>query len=296
MVFRVFWILTRKTCVFAGKFLAGLSKILLTCPMEHLRRNISERKSWKLKDFWKIFEVFGTIADNIFKGWQHSIKCPRERFMEIFLNQKKSLFFFQFWAIVYFQRNFLPQLRNPQSTYPWKFLGKKSFEIYVIFHTSLDFDPKNAWSVIFFPGCHNCNPRVLRHFLRKIFFFFKKIIFVHPFWSLSKLVCFLAKKCQGVTKQPNNTEENWRIKFVNFVFLNHFWTSSRKVWTTLEKETRRIVTTTFKVFKGTISGRFFQMKKLWSSCLVVERNYWAFGVNFLSKLLKTAAYRCSGKF
>ena len=113
----------------------------------------------------------------------------------------------------------------------------------------------------------------------------------------ANLFVFWQKNVRVSMKQPTNTEKNWRIKLVkNLFFLTHFWTWSRKVWTTLEKENRRIVRTTFKVFKGTFSGRFFRMKKLWSSFLVVERNYWAFGVNFLSKVLKTAAYGCSGTF
>ena len=68
IVFRLFWILTRKACVFAGKFLAGLSKILWTCPVEHLQINISEWKSWKLEDFRIIFEVFGTMPKKKFSG------------------------------------------------------------------------------------------------------------------------------------------------------------------------------------------------------------------------------------
>ena len=55
----------------------------------------------------------------------------------------------------------------------------------------------------------------------------------------------------------------------------HFWRM---------KITRRIVKTTFNVFKGTVSGRFSGMMKLCSSFLSVERNYWTFSVNFLSSL------------
>ena len=37
--FVFFWNLTRKNCIFTGKFFAGLSKLLSTFPEEHLRRN-----------------------------------------------------------------------------------------------------------------------------------------------------------------------------------------------------------------------------------------------------------------
>ena len=135
LVFGLVWILTRKTCVFAGKFMAGLSKLLLTCPVEHLQSNISEWKSWKLGDFWIIFEIFGTISENLFRGWQNSNRCPREKFMEFFFQKRKIRYFFRFWANVYFQRKFLPELRNPQSTSPWKFSGKKIFwNVYNLSH------------------------------------------------------------------------------------------------------------------------------------------------------------------
>ena len=125
LVFRLFWILTRKTCVFAGKFLAVLSKILSTCPVEHLQSNNSEWKSWRLEDFRICFEIFGTMAANLFRGRQNSNRCPREKFMDFFFSKEKNSLFFRFRANVYFQRKFLPELRNPQSTSPWKFSGKK---------------------------------------------------------------------------------------------------------------------------------------------------------------------------
>ena len=127
LVFRLFWILTRKKCVFAGKFLAGLSKIPSTCLVEHLQSKISECKSWKLEDFRIIFEVLGTMAGNLFQGWQNSNRCPREQFMKFFFQKRKFRYFFRFWANVYFQRKLSLELRNPQSMFPWKFLGKNIF-------------------------------------------------------------------------------------------------------------------------------------------------------------------------
>ena len=146
MVFRLFWTLSRKSCIFTGKFFAGLSKLLFTCPKEHLKSKISEKKSWKLEDLQIIFELFGTIADNFFQCWQNSDICPREQFMGFFSKEKNSLLF-RFWTNVYFQRKLSPELRNPQPMYlciRGSFSRKTYFENYIIFHTSLDFDPKNA--------------------------------------------------------------------------------------------------------------------------------------------------------
>ena len=93
MVFRLFWTLPRKSCIFTGKFFAGLSKLLSTCPKEHLESNISERKSWKLESFWIFFEFFGTNADNFFQCWQNSDICPREQFMDFFFKREKLAIF-----------------------------------------------------------------------------------------------------------------------------------------------------------------------------------------------------------
>ena len=68
LVFRFSWTLTRKTCSCTGKFLAGLSKLLSTCPREPLKSNISGRKSWKLQDFRIIFEVFWTMVEKFYHG------------------------------------------------------------------------------------------------------------------------------------------------------------------------------------------------------------------------------------
>ena len=75
------------------------------------------------KNFWS----FRDNGGKIFQTWQNSNRCPREQFMKNFFQKRKIRSFFRFWANVYFQR-------NPQSVYPWKFLGKTIFEIYIIFH------------------------------------------------------------------------------------------------------------------------------------------------------------------
>ena len=67
---------------------------------------------------------------------------------------------------------------------------------------------------IFFPGCHNCNPRIQRHFLRKSSFFEKNfvcssvLVFEQLFLSTDKKLVRVSKK------QPTNTEKSWRKKIV----------------------------------------------------------------------------------
>ena len=144
LVFRFSWTLTRKTCSFTGKFLAGLSKLLSTCPKEPLKSNISERKSWKLQDFRIIFEVFGTMAEKFYQGWQNRNRCPLEQYMKIFFKRETFAIFPDSEQFLSFQRKFLTDLWNPQSRYPWKVLRKIIFEIYMFFHTSLKFDRKKT--------------------------------------------------------------------------------------------------------------------------------------------------------
>ena len=135
LVFRLFWILTRKKCVFAGKFLAGLSKILSTCLVEQLQSEISECKSWKLEYFWIIFEVFGTMAEHLFQGWQNSNRCPREQFMKFSFQKRIVRYFFRFWANVYFQRKFRQSCETRNLCIRGSFWGKTIFEKYITFHT-----------------------------------------------------------------------------------------------------------------------------------------------------------------
>ena len=71
------------------------------------------------------------------------------------------------------------------------------------------------------------------------------------------------------------------------VFSNHFRTSSTEVWTIKQKNSRKIVKTTFNVFRGTTSGRFFGMKEFSSSFLVlVELKYSTFDVKISANLSK----------
>ena len=94
LVFRLRWTLTRKTCIFTERFFSRLSKLLSTCPEEHLQSTISERKSWKLQDFRIIFEVFGTMAEKFFSVGK-TVKDVQGNSLKkkTFHKEKISLFF-----------------------------------------------------------------------------------------------------------------------------------------------------------------------------------------------------------
>ena len=127
MVFRLSWTLTRKTCVLTGTYLAGLSKLLFTCPEEHFQSTISESKSWKLQDFRIIFEVFGTMAEKFFRVGKTVKDVQGNSLRKKFFIKRKFRFFSDSERFSYFWRKTLPDLRKSQSTYTWKFLGKNLF-------------------------------------------------------------------------------------------------------------------------------------------------------------------------
>ena len=91
--FRLFLEFDKKTCVFTGKFLAMLSKLLFTCPEENLQSNISERKSWKLQDFRIIFEVFGTMAEKFFRVGKTAKDVQGNSLWKKFFKNGKNRFF-----------------------------------------------------------------------------------------------------------------------------------------------------------------------------------------------------------
>ena len=288
MVFRLFWILTRKTCVFAGKFLAGLSKILSACPVEHLQIKFSELKSWKLEEFRKFFEVFGTMAEKFFRVGKTAIDVRGNSLWKIFSKEKISLFF-RLWANVYFQRKFLPELRNPQSMYRWKFLGKNSFwNIYNFSHFFRTLIQKTlSRKEIFFPGCHNCNPRVQRHFLRKSTFHKKKFcsFICSGVWAI--FFVYWQKLVRVSKKQPTKTEkkigrkELWKIFFFQIIFgfrAEKFEQLDKKYSQDCQNSIQSLQRNIFRTF-------------LWNEeTLLKVFNRWAnllnFGVFFLSNISK----------
>ena len=137
-----------------------------------------------------------------------------------FPKEKNSLFFSDFEPMFTSSEIFRQSCETRNLCIRGSFWGKTIFEIYIIFHTFFGLWSKKrlVGKKIFFPGCHNCNPHVQRHFLRKSNFFKKKVLFVHLFWSLSNFSCLLTKKVRVSKKQPTNTEKSWRKKFVEKLF------------------------------------------------------------------------------
>ena len=117
------------------------------------------------------------------------------------------------------------------------FWGKTIFEIYIIFHTFFGLWSKKrlVGKKIFSQVVTNAI-RTSRGISWEKVLFFKKVLFVHLFWSLSNFSCLLTKKVRVSKKQPTNTEKKLEEKICGkIVFLNHFWNSSRKVWTIRQK-------------------------------------------------------------
>ena len=200
MIYRHFWSSTRKTCIFNGKIFAGLSNLLFMCPEEHLQSNVSERKSWKLMDFWINFENFGRMAEKkIFRVVKTAKDVQGNSLWKKFFKNRKLWFFFQFCAFFYFKRKLSPDLQNPQSTCAWKFVVKNNFLKLIETFTLLWILIQTTVSrKMFLPGCNNCNPRIQRHFLRKSKVFFEKSYICSSVLVFELFICLLTKKRQGV--------------------------------------------------------------------------------------------------
>ena len=166
--------------------------------------------------------------------------------------------------------------------------GEKQFlKTYIIFHTSLDFDPKNLSRKICFRLVTTAIRVSRGTFFGRSKFFFEKVIIVHLYRSLSTFFVFWQKK-SGWQRNDLLIQKKVEEKICRkIVFSNHFRTSSRKVWTIRQKNSCKIVKTTFNVFRGTTSGRFFGMKENCSSLLVlVELIFSTFDVKISANLSK----------
>ena len=212
-----------------------LSKLLSTCPEEHLQSNVSERKSWKLKDFWINFEVFGTMAEKNFSGLAKRQKMFREELIEKRFQKRKIIFFstlsgFWLWVKKIDRRaehanyvsleNFWGSfLRKPIKSFTplWFLIPKirsRKFYLYVV-TTAIRASRGIFWIKVFF---------------------LRKFMFVHLFWRLSNFFCLLTKN-QGVKETTYQDRKKIGGKiFSKNRFFNHLRTSSRKVWTSKQKK------------------------------------------------------------
>ena len=211
----------KKTRIFTRTFLAGLSKLLSTCPEEHFQSKISERKSWKLQDFRIIFEVFGSMAEKIFRVGKTLKDVRGNSPKKKFFKKRKFRFFPILSAFLTSGEKLCQICENRDLRKPWSSWGKSFFQIFIIFHTSLDFDPKKRSVGKFFHELSQLQSAIRAS--RAIFWlkviFPRKVIFVHLFWSLSNFFVFWQKEVRVSKKQPTSTEKNRRKEFVEKSFL-----------------------------------------------------------------------------
>ena len=135
---------------------------------QHFRMEVLKTRGYS-DNFW-------SFRDNgekkIFRFGKTAIDVRRNSLWNFFSKENNSLFF-PILSECLLPAKISPELRNPQSMYPWKFLGKNIFwNIYNLSHFFRTLIQKTlSRKEYFFPGRHNCNPRVQRHFLRKSTFF-----------------------------------------------------------------------------------------------------------------------------
>ena len=142
---------------------------------------------------------------------------------ENFFSKEKNSIFFPILCDCLLPANFYDRVAKPEIYVSVGVFEKNNFwniYIYIIIHTFFGLWSKKrlVGKKFFFPGCHNCNPRVQRHFLRKSSFFKKSfvcssvLVFEQLFLSTDKKIVRVSKK------QPTNTEKSWRKKFVEKMF------------------------------------------------------------------------------
>ena len=157
------------------------------------------KMSWNLEDFWIVFEIFGTTAENIFQGWQNSNRCPGEQFMENIFSDEKNSLFFPILSDFVTSGEKLCQFCEPRNLrMPWSNWGNSFFSN--IYNLSLFF---GLWSKKRLVGKFFHDLSQLQSTRPEAFFWIKvifprKIIFVHLFWSLSSFLLSFDKKSQGV--------------------------------------------------------------------------------------------------
>ena len=194
----------KKNLCFCRKVFGRVVKNTFGVSSGTLTDQIFRMEVLKTRGVSKIFWSFRDNGGKIFQGWQNSNRCPREQFMKIFFKREKFALFFRLWANVYLQRKFLPDLRNPQSMYRWKFLGKNSFwNIYNCSHFFGLWSKKRLVGKKFFSRVVTTAIRASRDIFWEKVLFTKKILFVHLFWSLSTFSCLLTKNSQGVKETTN---------------------------------------------------------------------------------------------
>ena len=133
LVFRLFWILKKNLCFYlkiSSRFIKTTSYVSRgPLTEQHLRKDVL--KLWGFSDN---FKFLGTMAENLFWIGKTAIDVRREHIIEKCFQKRKIHYVFPFLSTIYFEQKKSLDLRNPQSTDPWKFLGfflkfQKSFAL-----------------------------------------------------------------------------------------------------------------------------------------------------------------------
>ena len=137
-----------------------------------------------------------------------------------FSQEKNSLFFSDSEPMFTSSEIFCQSCETRDLCIRGSFWGKNNFwNIYNLSHFFRTLIQKTlSREENFFPGCHNCNPRVQRHFLRKSTIFKKKFCLFICFGVWAIFLVYWQKTVRVSEKQPTNTEKSWRKKFVENLF------------------------------------------------------------------------------
>ena len=130
----------------------------------------------------RIFEKFLKLSGQWWKNFSRvgktAIDVRGNILWKSFSKEKNSLFFSDCERMFTSSEKFRQSCETRNLCIRGSFWGKTIFEKYIIFHTffGLWSQKKLSRKEKFFPGCHNFNPLVQRHFLRKSTFFKKSFI------------------------------------------------------------------------------------------------------------------------
>ena len=177
----------------------------------------------------------GQSPRGFFRFKKTAIDIRREQFIEKRF-QKRKLHFLPSLTDFLLCAKIFARFAEPAIYVSVEAFGEFFFETYIVVHTSLEFLPKKSLVGKHFPGCHNCNARFQRHFLRKKEAFKTKLFLFICFevWAIF-FVCW--QKSHRVKKTTyyyrKKLEENVCTKIV--FNSNQFRISSRIVGTLRQK-------------------------------------------------------------
>ena len=158
------------------------------------------------------------MAENIFRVGETAKDVQGNSPKKKFFKKRKFRFFPILSAFLTSGEKLCQICENRDLRKRGSFWGQTFFEIQLTFHTSLDFDLKNAQSESFFTSCHNRNPRVQRHFLIKSSFSKKSYICSSVLEFEQFFLSFDIKKSGCQRNNLLIQKEEWRKEFVEKSF------------------------------------------------------------------------------